>query len=66
VDERISPAPAMPPARPTARTPVRFSQTPGTLRTAAPALGEHTDAVLAEAGLGTAEISRRRTAGIVA
>jgi crotonobetainyl-CoA:carnitine CoA-transferase CaiB-like acyl-CoA transferase len=47
-------------------TPVRFSHTPGTLRTAAPALGEHTDAVLAEAGLDPAEIARLRAARVVA
>ncbi len=49
----------------TLATPVRFSRTPGTLRTPAPALGEHTDAVLAEAGFDAAEIARLRQAGIV-
>jgi crotonobetainyl-CoA:carnitine CoA-transferase CaiB-like acyl-CoA transferase len=47
-------------------TPVRFSETPGTLRMAAPALGEHTDTVLTEADLGTAEIARLRAAGVIA
>ena len=46
--------------------PIRFSRTPGTLRTPSPALGEHTDAVLAEAGLGADEIAGLRRAGAVA
>ena len=46
-------------------TPVRFSRTPGTLRTPAPALGEHTDAVLAEAGLAPADIARLRADKVV-
>jgi crotonobetainyl-CoA:carnitine CoA-transferase CaiB-like acyl-CoA transferase len=49
----------------TLATPVRFSRTPGTLRTPAPALGEHTEAVLAEAGFDAAEIARLRAAGVV-
>jgi len=47
-------------------TPIRFSRTPGTIRTPAPALGEHTDAVLAEAGLTRAEIDALRASGVVA
>jgi crotonobetainyl-CoA:carnitine CoA-transferase CaiB-like acyl-CoA transferase len=47
-------------------TPIRFSRTPGTIRTPAPALGEHTEAVLAEAGLKPAEIAALRRAGVVA
>ena len=42
----------------TTEIPVEFSQTPGTLRTAAPALGAHTREVLAAAGLTTGEIAR--------
>jgi len=44
---------------------VRFTATPGTRRTPAPALGEHTDAVLAEAGLTPDEIHRLRASKIV-
>ena len=47
-------------------TPVRFALTPGRIRTAAPALGEHTDAVLQEAGLAADEIARLRAAKVVA
>jgi crotonobetainyl-CoA:carnitine CoA-transferase CaiB-like acyl-CoA transferase len=47
-------------------TPIRFSRTPGTIRTPAPALGEHTEAVLAEAGVKPAEIAALRRAGVVA
>ena len=46
-------------------TPIRFSRTPGTIRTPAPALGEHTEAVLTEAGLTPAEISSLRGAGVI-
>lgn len=45
---------------------VRFARTPGSLRTAAPALGEDTDAVLAEAGVDAAELGRLRGAGVIA
>jgi crotonobetainyl-CoA:carnitine CoA-transferase CaiB-like acyl-CoA transferase len=41
----------------------RLSQTPGRWRRPAPALGEHTDAVLAEAGLDAAAITRLRREG---
>jgi len=46
--------------------PIRFSRTPGTLRAPAPALGEHTDTVLAEAGLAAEEIAALRRAGAIA
>jgi crotonobetainyl-CoA:carnitine CoA-transferase CaiB-like acyl-CoA transferase len=45
--------------------PVRLAGTPGTPAGPPPALGEHTDAVLAEAGLSAPEIARLRQAGVV-
>lgn len=47
------------------RAPARFEGTPAEHRYGAPVLGEHTDAVLREAGFGDAEIVALRTAGIV-
>ncbi len=49
----------------TLAAPIRFEKTPGGPRTPAPALGEHTDRVLAEAGLGAEEIAALRTAGVI-
>jgi crotonobetainyl-CoA:carnitine CoA-transferase CaiB-like acyl-CoA transferase len=46
-------------------TPIRFGLTPGGIRAPAPALGEDTDAVLAEAGLAASEIDKLRGAGVV-
>jgi crotonobetainyl-CoA:carnitine CoA-transferase CaiB-like acyl-CoA transferase len=46
-------------------TAVRFEKTPGTRRTGAPALGEHTDNVLREAGLSPDELARLREAGVI-
>jgi crotonobetainyl-CoA:carnitine CoA-transferase CaiB-like acyl-CoA transferase len=46
--------------------PVAFSATPGGIRTPAPALGEHSEAVLAEAGLAPEEVARLRALGVVA
>jgi formyl-CoA transferase len=45
---------------------IKLSDTPGTVRAAAPAPGEHTDAVLGELGLAPDEIARLRSAGVVA
>jgi crotonobetainyl-CoA:carnitine CoA-transferase CaiB-like acyl-CoA transferase len=45
--------------------PVKCSETPGSIRTPPPRLGEHTDAVLAELGVAPAEISRLRSLGVV-
>ncbi|MBI4635871.1 MAG: CoA transferase [Candidatus Rokubacteria bacterium] len=50
----------------TLATPVHFEKTPGGLRAPAPALGEHTDAVLREAGVEPAEIARLHAAGVIA
>jgi formyl-CoA transferase/CoA:oxalate CoA-transferase len=44
---------------------VRFSVTPGSIRTPAPALGEHTDAVLADAGLTASELAHLRRQKII-
>jgi len=46
-------------------TPIRFDRTPGGIRTPAPGLGEHTDAVLSEAGLTEAEIASLRKSGTI-
>jgi crotonobetainyl-CoA:carnitine CoA-transferase CaiB-like acyl-CoA transferase len=45
--------------------PVKFSQTPGEVATGAPVYGEHTRAVLAEHGFGTAEIEALIAEGAV-
>jgi crotonobetainyl-CoA:carnitine CoA-transferase CaiB-like acyl-CoA transferase len=46
--------------------PVRMSDTPGTVRTPAPLLGEHTEEILRERlGLAPSEITRLRDAGVV-
>jgi formyl-CoA transferase/CoA:oxalate CoA-transferase len=46
-------------------TPIRFDRTPGGIRTPAPGLGEHTDAVLTEAGLTAADLAGLRTSGTI-
>jgi crotonobetainyl-CoA:carnitine CoA-transferase CaiB-like acyl-CoA transferase len=48
------------------RPAARFAETPSTLRTFAPILGEHTDAVLAEVGFSADEIGELRTSKVVA
>lgn len=45
--------------------PYIFEKTPWRIRSAAPSLGQHTDAVLGEAGLSPAEIGRLRAEGVV-
>ena len=47
-------------------TPVKHSRTPGGVRRGAPELGEHTDAVLAEAGIGAEQAAALRASGAVA
>src|SRR5262245_26501351 len=46
-------------------TPIRFSHTPGGIRTPSPALGEHTDDVLTEAGLSSVELASLRSRGVI-
>ena len=46
-------------------TAIRFNRTPGGIRTPAPALGEHTDAVLTEAGLEPVEVARLRSNRVI-
>ena len=48
-----------------ANTPIRMTETQGGVRRAAPELGEHTDAILAEIGLSTAEIAALRDSEVV-
>jgi len=49
----------------TIATPVRFEKTPGTIRTPAPALGEHTREVLREIGYADGEIEALGARGVV-
>jgi crotonobetainyl-CoA:carnitine CoA-transferase CaiB-like acyl-CoA transferase len=51
--------------RRTLGNPVKLSDTPPTLRTPPPSLGEHTDAVLAGLGYSKADVARLRERGIV-
>ena len=46
--------------------PVKMSETPGRVRFRAPLLGEHTERVLAAAGLSASEIARHRDSKIIA
>lgn len=49
----------------TVGVPIGLAKTPGRISRPAPALGEHTDEVLAEAGLTPADLARLRAAGAV-
>jgi formyl-CoA transferase len=49
----------------TVASPMRLQDTPPVLRGAPPALGEHTDAVLAELGLDATAIAALRSASVV-
>ncbi len=45
--------------------PIKLSETPGSIRSGAPAFGEHTDAVLLDLGYDEQEIARLRQNGVV-
>jgi crotonobetainyl-CoA:carnitine CoA-transferase CaiB-like acyl-CoA transferase len=45
--------------------PIKLSETPGSVRTAAPTLGQHTDAILAEYDYAPHDISDLRTRGVI-
>jgi crotonobetainyl-CoA:carnitine CoA-transferase CaiB-like acyl-CoA transferase len=44
---------------------LKMSETPGTVRSAAPASGEHTDEVLKDLGASASEIARLRREGVI-
>jgi alpha-methylacyl-CoA racemase len=44
---------------------IKLSETPGTVRSAAPVPGEHTERVLKDLGFGSAEIGRLRDKGVI-
>jgi crotonobetainyl-CoA:carnitine CoA-transferase CaiB-like acyl-CoA transferase len=50
---------------PLAPTPVDLSETPGSFRSRAPALGEHTETILAELGYSAEEVDALRQRGVV-
>jgi crotonobetainyl-CoA:carnitine CoA-transferase CaiB-like acyl-CoA transferase len=57
--------PGLPRPAPLAPTPIDLSETPGRFRHRAPALGEHTDAILAELGYGADAIDGLRARGVI-
>jgi len=57
--------PGLPRPAPVARAAVSLSATPGSIRRRAPMLGEHTEAILARLGYGTAEIAELRRKQVV-
>jgi crotonobetainyl-CoA:carnitine CoA-transferase CaiB-like acyl-CoA transferase len=57
--------PGLPGPAPIMETPVRLSETPGTLRSRAPLLGEHTEEILTSLGYSAAEIAGFRAEGVV-
>ena len=57
--------PGMARPAPLAQTPVKLSQTPGSIRHRAPLLGEHTDKIMREIGYGDGDIARLREERVI-
>ena len=57
--------PGMARPAPLAQTPVKLSQTPGSIRNRAPQLGEHTDEILRQIGYGDGDIARLREQRVI-
>ncbi len=57
--------PGLPSPAPIARIPLKMGQTPGSIETRAPTLGEHTDQILAELGYDAAAIEMLRQLAVV-
>ena len=45
--------------------PIKLSDTPGSVRTASPMLGQHTDSIMRELLMGDEEIERLRDQGVI-
>ena len=57
--------PGMPKPAPIAKVPVWLSETPGSIRTRPPTIGEHTDRIMAELGYGPTQITKLREKGVI-
>ncbi len=57
--------PGLPKPAPLSSTPVKLSATPGTIRHAAPQLGQHTDEILGSLGYTAQEIAHLREAAVI-
>jgi crotonobetainyl-CoA:carnitine CoA-transferase CaiB-like acyl-CoA transferase len=57
--------PGLPKPAPVARVPAFLSGTPGEIRSRAPTLGEHTDAILTDLGYDAAAIADLREQGVI-
>ena len=53
------------PGRKVVGVPIKLSDTPGSVRTAPPLLGQHTEAILEELGFSTDDVDRLRRGNII-